>query len=223
MHADCSEHKHCEASRGRADKLGGCVPGQHEGRQADLGRANGIHLVFREPVLGEFFLHIGRSAAAVTSVFPKSVEPDVDDPECCDCLSGSADDLHIAILGDRSSEGLDELSVCTRRHRYRYHHRNQFLRLILFLLKCNKALLRKGPLVKNPLKMLPPDIKIRLPFLVAGFMSFLFSVYLYFALGEENAGIFVGLWVPSIHSLGTLIITQARNTVEATESESISS
>jgi hypothetical protein len=91
------------------------------------------------------------------------------------------------------------------------------------VLKYNKTLQGKGPLVKNPLKRLPPDIKIRLPFLVAGFMSFLFSVYLYFALGEENAGIFVGLWVPSIHSLGTLIITQARNTVEATESESNSS
>ena len=29
-------------------------------------------------------------------------------------------------------------------------------------------------------------------------------------LGEENAGIFVGLWVPSIHSLGTLIVAPAK-------------
>jgi hypothetical protein len=46
-----------------------------------------------------------------------------------------------------------------------------------------------------------------LPFLIAGFLSFLFSVWLYFVQGEETAGIFVGLWVPSIHSLGTLLLT----------------
>ena len=77
--------------------------------------------------------------------------------------------------------------------------------------------------MKAQFKNLPPDFRMKLPFLVAGFMSFLFSVYLYFALGEESAGIFVGLWVPSIHSLGTLIITQARTTVEVTERESVRS
>jgi hypothetical protein len=61
--------------------------------------------------------------------------------------------------------------------------------------------------VKNKLNNLPPAFRQKLPFLVAGFLSFLFSVYLYFILGEEMAGIFVGLWVPSIHSLGTLIAT----------------
>lgn len=50
-------------------------------------------------------------------------------------------------------------------------------------------------------------IKLKLPFLVAGFLSFVFSVVLYFGLDEKTAGIFVGLWVPSIHSLGTLILT----------------
>jgi hypothetical protein len=54
-------------------------------------------------------------------------------------------------------------------------------------------------------------------------MSFLFSVYLYFVLGEESAGIFVGLWVPSIHSLGTLIVAPARELVAATERETVSS
>ncbi|MGK2927986.1 MAG: hypothetical protein ACSLFO_00240 [Acidimicrobiales bacterium] len=54
---------------------------------------------------------------------------------------------------------------------------------------------------------LPRHLVVRLPFLVAGFASFLFSVYLYFVADETTAGIFVGLWVPSIHSLGTLLIT----------------
>jgi hypothetical protein len=61
--------------------------------------------------------------------------------------------------------------------------------------------------MKSLLDNLPPSLRPKVPFLVAGFLSFLFSVYLYFGLGEEMAGIFVGLWVPSIHSLGTLIAT----------------
>jgi hypothetical protein len=83
--------------------------------------------------------------------------------------------------------------------------------------------MRKGPLVKTLLNNLPRDFRLKLPFLVAGFMSFLFSVYLYFVLGEENAGIFVGLWVPSIHSLGTLIIAPAKDSVTATEREEVAS
>ena len=54
---------------------------------------------------------------------------------------------------------------------------------------------------------LPASVRLKLPFLAAGFLSFLFSVFLYFVRNEEMAGIFVGLWVPSIHSLGTLILT----------------
>lgn len=53
---------------------------------------------------------------------------------------------------------------------------------------------------------LPPALKLKLPFLIAGFASFLFSVWLYFVQDETSAGIFVGLWVPSIHSLGTLLV-----------------
>ena len=56
------------------------------------------------------------------------------------------------------------------------------------------------------MRTLPADLRARLPFLVAGFFSFLFSVYLYFVADETSAGIFVGLWVPSIHSLGTLLL-----------------
>jgi len=55
--------------------------------------------------------------------------------------------------------------------------------------------------------MLTPVNKAKLPFLIAGFLSFLFSVWLYFVQDEQMAGIFVGLWVPSIHSLGGLLLT----------------
>ena len=55
---------------------------------------------------------------------------------------------------------------------------------------------------------LPQDIRLKLPFVIAGLASFLFSVYLYFVQDETTAGIFVGLWVPSIHSLGTLLLAQ---------------
>ena len=57
------------------------------------------------------------------------------------------------------------------------------------------------------MKSLPPSLRLKLPFLVAGFLSFLFSVWLYFVQGQTTAGIFVGLWVPSIHSLGTLLLS----------------
>ncbi len=54
---------------------------------------------------------------------------------------------------------------------------------------------------------IPDSVKLKLPFLVAGFASFVFSVWLYFVQDEQTAGIFVGLWVPSIHSLGTLLLS----------------
>lgn len=57
------------------------------------------------------------------------------------------------------------------------------------------------------LRSLPAELRLKLPFLVAGFASFVFSVWLYFGLDETTAGIFVGLWVPSIHSLGSLLLT----------------
>lgn len=41
-------------------------------------------------------------------------------------------------------------------------------------------------------------------FLVAAFLSFLFSVYLWFFQDREYA-LFVGLWVPSILSLGAMM------------------
>jgi len=56
---------------------------------------------------------------------------------------------------------------------------------------------------------LPTDLataksKARILFIVAAFLSLIASVALFFS-GNENVGIFVGLWVPSILSLGALL------------------
>jgi hypothetical protein len=61
------------------------------------------------------------------------------------------------------------------------------------------------------MKKLYVAMRLQIPFLVAGFLSFLFSVWLYFVADEKQAGIFVGLWVPSIHSLGTLMLTPTKH------------
>lgn len=45
----------------------------------------------------------------------------------------------------------------------------------------------------------------KLGFVLAAGASFLFSVYLWFS-GSRDEGLFVGLWVPSILSFGTLIL-----------------
>lgn len=46
-------------------------------------------------------------------------------------------------------------------------------------------------------------------FLTAAFASFLLSVGLWFA-GDREAGVFVGLWVPSICAAGALILAGGR-------------
>lgn len=51
--------------------------------------------------------------------------------------------------------------------------------------------------------------KIRLAFLAAGFVSFLFSVYLWF-FASKDQGIFVAIWVPSLWSLGALVLAGRR-------------
>ena len=81
--------------------------------------------------------------------------------------------------------------------------------------------LRKATM-KSYIANLTPTVRAKLPFLIAGFLSFLFSVYLYFVMGEESAGIFVGLWVPSIHSLGTLILSPVSTDVVSEREEVMS-
>jgi hypothetical protein len=51
--------------------------------------------------------------------------------------------------------------------------------------------------------------KARLLFGLAAGASFLFSVYLWFS-GHKEQGAFVGLWVPSILSLGALMLAGER-------------
>lgn len=49
--------------------------------------------------------------------------------------------------------------------------------------------------------------------LLAAFLSFLFSVALWFGIGvatNKNAGIFVGIWVPSIIATGIYVELIAR-------------
>lgn len=48
--------------------------------------------------------------------------------------------------------------------------------------------------------------KAKVAFMAAGFVALVLSVSLWFT-GNELEGIFVGLWVPAIHSLGTLVLT----------------
>ncbi len=67
---------------------------------------------------------------------------------------------------------------------------------------------KPGP--KNVLGSLSTFHKTKLIFLAAAFVSFLFSVGLWF-LVDRQLGLFVGLWVPAIHSLGTLVLTGERS------------
>lgn len=52
--------------------------------------------------------------------------------------------------------------------------------------------------------------RARALFIVAAGMSLVASVVLFFS-GDENVGIFVGLWVPSILSLGALLAPSWRD------------
>ena len=52
---------------------------------------------------------------------------------------------------------------------------------------------------------------VKVALLIAAFASFLLSVYLYFIADDKTAGIFVGIWVPSIQSLGALLLAGQRS------------
>ena len=52
---------------------------------------------------------------------------------------------------------------------------------------------------------------LKLVLFIAAFTSFLLSVYLYFIADDKTAGIFVGIWVPSIQSVGTLLLAGDRS------------
>lgn len=52
-----------------------------------------------------------------------------------------------------------------------------------------------------------PEAGARALILLAAFVSFILSVTLWFS-GDRQQGIFVGLWVPSILSLGGIVLRQ---------------
>jgi hypothetical protein len=52
-------------------------------------------------------------------------------------------------------------------------------------------------------------VAIKALLLLAAFLSFLLSVGLFFVAENRTQGIFVGLWVPSILSLGALLLAGA--------------
>jgi hypothetical protein len=56
-----------------------------------------------------------------------------------------------------------------------------------------------------------PLVKVKLMFLVASFVSLLLSVSLWFS-GHELQGVFVGIWVPSILSVGALLLAGESST-----------
>jgi hypothetical protein len=53
-----------------------------------------------------------------------------------------------------------------------------------------------------------PETGARALILLGAFVSFVLSVTLWFG-GNEEQGIFVGLWVPSILSLGALVLQRS--------------
>jgi hypothetical protein len=73
----------------------------------------------------------------------------------------------------------------------------------LFYFSSDRPLPRR-PEVQRP--NLSRFAAIKLLLLFAAFISFLLSVGLFFLAENESQGIFVGLWVPSILSLGTLML-----------------
>jgi len=66
-----------------------------------------------------------------------------------------------------------------------------------------QAILKQAP---QNLRRLNEFHKAKLVFITAAFVSFVLAVSLWFFVDRE-LGLFVGLWVPSIHSLGTLVLT----------------
>jgi hypothetical protein len=54
-------------------------------------------------------------------------------------------------------------------------------------------------------RRLSPVHRTKLVFLAAGLISLVLSVILWFGVDRE-LGLFVGLWVPTVHSLGALVV-----------------
>ena len=68
------------------------------------------------------------------------------------------------------------------------------------------------PQNKRPRTAMNLFYRAKLAFLVAGFASLVLSVSLWFSGSREEA-LFVGLWVPAIHSLGSLVLVGENRTL----------
>lgn len=55
-------------------------------------------------------------------------------------------------------------------------------------------------------KSISPFHRTKLVFMAAAFAALVLAVVVWFTVDREQ-GIFIGLWVPAIHSLGTLVLT----------------
>lgn len=68
------------------------------------------------------------------------------------------------------------------------------------------------------LKQLKPETVLKAALLLASFASFAISVTLYFSAGDDVTkrlnGIYVGIWVPSILSLGAFILAGTKRSGE---------
>lgn len=82
-------------------------------------------------------------------------------------------------------------------------------------LEADRSSSRLAPLATGDRRSwsLSPFQQVKVLFLVAAFASLVLSVSLWFA-GYRDEGLFVGLWVPAIHSLGTLVLTGERERLE---------
>jgi hypothetical protein len=58
---------------------------------------------------------------------------------------------------------------------------------------------------------LKPEVVLKGSLFLAAFLSMVLSIVLYFAAGDDTNGrlngVFVGIWVPSILSMGALLLT----------------
>ena len=67
-------------------------------------------------------------------------------------------------------------------------------------------------------RKLRPETVLKIALLLAAFVSFAISVTLYFQAGDDVLkrlnGIYVGIWVPSILSLGAFILSGTKRSGE---------
>ncbi len=75
--------------------------------------------------------------------------------------------------------------------------------------EANPTPAKMSPMITIRAIVAKPLVRVKLLFLIASFISLVLSVSLYFN-GHEQQGIYVGIWVPSILSLGALLLAGER-------------